>query len=88
MHRPDLGSHDGTPSEVSHDSKAMLLPERDRGFVGADDNVELHGGKTKAPGLFKGVLAHQGAESLAASLGRYHITRICDVRTPPRMVLL
>jgi hypothetical protein len=73
--------------KCSHDAKAMLFPQGDRGGVGADDDVELHGGKTEAPGFFERVLAHQGAESLAASLRRHHVTRICDVRTPPRMIL-
>ena len=73
--------------KCSHDAKAMLLPQGDRGCVGADDDVELHGAKSEASGFFQRVLAHQRAESLAASLGGHHVTRICDVRTPPRMVL-
>jgi hypothetical protein len=74
------------PWQRSNGVKPMLLPKRNRGIVGGDNEVELHRGEAKAACLLQRVLAHHRANPATASAGRHHVTRISYMRPESRMI--
>jgi hypothetical protein len=67
--------------EAADNFEAETLPEAHGAFVGADDEVELHGAKATVPGVIEGMSAH-GADYAETGGGRSgHVTAVGDVGT-------
>ena len=70
----------------AHDSKSESFPKLERGFVGCDDNVELHCAKAEAFSLAQTMLGHGTANSATLSRRCNHEAGIGDVRSECRLV--
>src|SRR4029079_16562558 len=68
--------------------KTNALPKLDRDCIALDDKVELHGRESKPASFFERKLRHLPSDSLAAGVGRDHISGIRDVRTKAGLVCL
>src|ERR1700758_4815607 len=63
------------------DLEAARLPEMQGTCVRRDDEIELHGAKTKSSGLVERVQAERAANSMAPRIWQRHVTAIGDVRS-------
>ena len=66
--------------------KAERLPEPDGAFIGAHDEIELHGAIAPRLGVFERVQAHLSCNAAARGMGMRHIATIADVCAAARLV--
>src|SRR4051794_4705236 len=72
--------------QSADDPESKLLPETDRGFVGGDHKIELHGTITEPPRLRDGMLAHGTPYPETARGGIDHEAGIRNMISQPRPV--
>src|SRR5213593_4716944 len=63
------------------DLETKLVPKVDRGGVRRDNEIELHGTKSKSPRLVQRVLAHLASHSKPTRIWRNHEGSVRDMRT-------
>jgi hypothetical protein len=66
--------------KLAYDAEAVFLPETDGAFVGADNEVELHGLEAASAGVIQGMDAHSACYTAAGGGWGGDVAAICDVR--------
>ncbi len=72
--------------QAACDFEAEFLPEADGDFVGADDDVELHGTEAAFPGTVEGVDAHGAGDAPASGPGCGHVSAVGYVAAPALLI--
>lgn len=72
--------------QAAHDFEAEFLPEVDGDFIGADDDVELHGAEAAFAGAIERVGAHGAGDATACGPGRGHVPAVGDVAASALLV--
>jgi hypothetical protein len=70
----------------ANDFKSEIFPKAQRGFVGSNDEVELHRPKPETGSFAQTMLSHSSPDSATSGRWRNHEAGISDMRSEPGLV--
>lgn len=74
--------------KLADDAETVFLPQANGAFVGADDEVELHGLEAAGASVIEGMDAHRACDASPNGRRGGDITTICNVRATASLVRL